>query len=292
MRRAAPVLASLLLAGLAACSNPPYPRGTVEALYPQPPRPVLRQLAVDGRRLQLAEMAGRSGAAPLVFVHGSPGDWQAWSRYLSDPALATYGPRYAFDRPGFGGSEPGAVITDLRVQARLLMQALDQLGGPAPRPPAVLVGHSLGGPLVAWMALDRPEAVCAAVMIAGSVSARREAPRWYNRLADTALARALLPAELVWSNREMLALQPELQRLEAALPALQRPLWALQGGRDELVDPRTVSDLAARVPASQLQVRRYPEAGHFLLWDQPAAVSAVLRELPCATPPSPQGRRV
>lgn len=270
--------AILLAVWLTACSIPPYPRGNLESLYPNPPRPQVLRVPVAGRALQVATVDGRADATPLVFVHGSPGDWKAWARYLDDPALDAFGPRYAFDRPGFGGSGPGQVVTDLREQARLLSAAMREL---PLRRPAVLVGHSLGGPLIAWMAIDDPEAVCAAVMIAGSVSSQREAPRWYNRIADTALVRVLLPAELQWSNQEMLPLQQQLTHLEEAWPRLTRPLLAIQGSHDELVDPRTVDDLAAQLNPPWLSTQRVPDQGHFVLWEDQATIVAAINRMRC-----------
>lgn len=264
-----------LLPAIAGAANPPYPRGSVESLYPQPPRPELKQLNLPGRSLRIAEMQG-TGQRPLLFVHGSPGDWQAWARYLDAPALAAYNPRVAVDRPGFGGSGAGRVMPDLRAQAELLVAALP------PGPPAVLVGHSLGGPLIAWMALDHPEKVCGAVLVAGSIAPELEAPRWYNRLAETALARWLAPPEMLWSNHEILALQGELRRLDAEWSRLQRPLVILQGEQDELVDPRTADYAEARIPAAWRRIVRVPEQGHFLLWDQPALVIDAIRSLPCS----------
>lgn len=267
-----PVL--LLALTLVACSNPPYPRGSLERLYPQPPRPALRQVQVSGRELQIAEMAGE-GHRPLMFVHGSPGDWQAWAAYLDAPGLARYGPRIAVDRPGFGGSGAGKVMPDLRTQAAVLVAALP------PGPPAVLVGHSLGGPLVAWMALDHPEKVCGAVMVAGSIAPQLEAPRWYNRLAETMVARWLAPQELIWSNHEIMSLQGELNKLDGEWPRLRRPLVMVQGAKDELVDPRTADYAESRIPAAWLKVVRVPDQGHFVLWNKPELVIEAIRSLPC-----------
>ena len=160
----------MALLALGGCTKPPYPRGTVETLYPAPPRPDVRQHPVAGRSLQVVEMPGIEGGTPILFVHGSPGDWQAWARYLDTADLPRAGARRAVDRPGFGGSGPGRVITDLRAQAALLAGLIADDG-----PPAVVVGHLLGGPLVAWMAIDFPEKVCGAVMVAGSVAPELEA---------------------------------------------------------------------------------------------------------------------
>lgn len=268
------LLLTLLGLALTACSNPPYPRGDLEKLYPQPPRPVLRSLSVGGRTLQVAEMRGQ-GQHPIVFIHGSPGDWQAWARYLVAPQLASYGPLIAVDRPGYGGSGQGNVIPDLRAQAELLAQVIPE------GQQAILVGHSLGGPLVAWMALDHPEKVCGAVLAAGSIAPELEAPRWYNHLADTWLAGVIAPKELIWSNHEIMPLQKQLRRLDGEWSRLVKPIVVVQGAKDELVDPRTADYAERRIDKQWLRVVRVPDQGHFLLWNQPERVIEAIKSLPC-----------
>lgn len=97
--------------------NHPHAAGRTKHLYPNPPRPEFREIEVRGGRLHVALMTG-SGQTPLLMILGSPGDWQAWARYLDTPGLEGFSPRIAVDRPGFGGSGPGKVITDLRAQAQ------------------------------------------------------------------------------------------------------------------------------------------------------------------------------
>ena len=38
-----------------------------------------------------------SGTTPIVFVHGSPGGWASWARFLDAPALGAFGTRMAID---------------------------------------------------------------------------------------------------------------------------------------------------------------------------------------------------
>ena len=229
-------------------------------------------MQLGGLQLAVARTQG-AGSTPILFVHGSPGAWTSWAHYLSDPALADFGPRIAMDRPGFGGSAATGAMPDLRRQAALLAELIP------PGPAAVLVGHSLGGPLIAWMALDHPEKVCGAVILAGSMAPALEAPRWYNRLADNWLARQVLSPAMRRSNQEMMVLQAELEKLDAALPGLRRPIIAMQGDQDPLVDPRTADYLAQRAPATWLQVNRLAGKNHFFLWTEPQSVVAQIRKL-------------
>ncbi len=270
------ILILTTLVQLAACTKPPWPRGSVEDLFPQSSsRPDMRTVELQGMAIGVTQMPGR-GSTPIVFIHGSPGGWASWARFLDAPALGAFGPRLAIDRPGFGRSQGAGVMLDLRRQAALLAELIP------PGRPAVLVGHSLGGPLITWMAIDHPEKVCGAVMLAGSMAPELEAPRWYNYLADTWLARQVLSPAMSRSNREMMVLQAELQRLDAALPQLRRPIIAMQGDQDPLVDPRTADYLEQRGPKAWMQVERLPGKDHFFLWTEPELVIRQIDKLHCS----------
>ncbi len=268
------VLLVTSLLQLAACADPPIPRGSIEALFPGPVRPQVSSVRVLGRTVQLVQMPG-PGQTPIVFIHGSPGSWRSWARYLDAPELSGYGPRIAMDRPGFGGSGPGDLMLDLRAQAAVLAAAIPEGA------PAIVVGHSLGGPLIAWMAIDHPEKVCGGVLVAGSVAPELEAPRWYNHLADNWLAQWVVGKNMLWSNREMMVLEQQLRVLDSYWPRLGRPLIAIQGDQDPLVDPRTADYLEARAPRQWMRVVRAPGMDHFQLWTHPASVIREIRSLDC-----------
>ena len=97
------ILLVTTLLQLAACAAPPIPRGSMEDLFPGPMRPQASTVLALGRSVQLVQMPG-PGHTPIVFIHGSPGSWRSWARYLDAPELSQYGPRIAMDRPGFGDS--------------------------------------------------------------------------------------------------------------------------------------------------------------------------------------------
>ena len=279
----------LAASSLIACGNPPYPRGTAEQLFAGGALPTISQTVVAGQRINMATMPGdatqsvtSSSAGQktiLLFVHGSPGDWKAWSLYLKTPELANFSNRIAIDRPGFGGSGRGVVMTDLRQQAALIAQLIPT------GQKAIVVGHSLGGPLAVWMAINSPDKVCGVVSIAGSLSSRYEAPRWYNLLADSALLGWAVPAEMLWSNQEMMALQGELGKLEAAAGQLRIPVTVVQGAKDSLVDPKTVGEFEKYAPAAWLKIKSLPNETHFVLWEKPQIIVDAIKDMPCASSP-------
>jgi pimeloyl-ACP methyl ester carboxylesterase len=71
----------------------------------------------------------------------------------------------AITRPGW---EPGSVPEDLDGNATAALRALDQAGIQR----AVVVGHSLGGAVAAWLAARAPERVAALVLVAPAANAR------------------------------------------------------------------------------------------------------------------------
>lgn len=274
-----PLWSILSVLGLSGCGNPPYPHGTVETLFADAQPPVISTVQVQGRTLNTVRVDSTStapGKGPmLLFVHGSPGDWKAWANYLKAPELATYSTRIAVDRPGFGGSAAGGVMPSLRAQAALLAQLI-----PAGQK-AIVIGHSLGGPLVAWMAIDAPDRVCGAVSVAGSLSSKYEEPRWYNKVVDSGLVGWAIAPEMVQSNVEMMSLSNELTTLEQQLGALRVPLIVMQGAKDSLVVPASADEVEQRAPKAWLTVQRLPQENHFVLWEKPELVIAAIRSLRC-----------
>ncbi len=275
----------LAAASVVACGNPPYPRGSADQLFAGSTLPTMGLQTVQGQTINTATVPRDAKTALagsnrlLLFVHGSPGDWKAWSYYLKTPELAGFAKRIAIDRPGFGESGKGVVVTDLRQQAKLIAGLIPQ------GQKAIVVGHSLGGPLAVWMAIDAPDKVCGAISIAGSLSSRLEEPRWYNLLADSALLSWAVPLEMRWSNQEMMALSGELGKLEAAANQLRVPVTLVQGGKDSLVDPRTVEEFEKYAPASWLRIRNLPTETHFVLWEKPQIIVDAIKEISCASSP-------
>jgi pimeloyl-ACP methyl ester carboxylesterase len=246
--------------------NPPYPRGSIEELFPASPPPVERTYRVGDRSIHYWQVDG--GPARVVFLHGTPGDWKAWAHYLADPALRARATLIAVDRPGFGASEPGRVAPRMADQARLLAPLLT-----GPGAPTLLVGHSLGGPIGAELAMRHPDAVRGAVLVAPSIDPATEAPRWYNRLMTWRLVRWIAPDEFGWSNDEIMVLAEELEKQTSRWASLPMPITVVQGAQDELVDPRTAAYAERILPKPWGRVVVIPDQGHFVLWKRPDLVT-------------------
>jgi len=219
----------------------------------------------------------QSDHKPLIlFIHGSPGDWSAWSRYLKDFDLKREAHMIAVDRPGYGGSNRGHVERSLVQQARDIGSLLDKvkLGQRV-----LLVGHSFGGAVAARLAMDYGSKITDILILAGSIDPSMERTEWYQHFAEWPIVKWLIPKDLMVCNQEILALKNELENMLPLWGKLTQRVTVIQGEKDMLV-PAKNADFAKRVitNAKALEIIRIPNEGHFLPWKQYELVkSQILR---------------
>ena len=219
--------------------------------------------------------AGDAHAACLILVHGTPGSATAWANYLLNPP-----PGFevlALDRPGFGRSDPEGAVTSLAAQAAAVL-ALMPNDGPDSGRPVVLLGHSLGGPIVARVAADHPERVTALVLLAASLDPAQEDIHPMQHVGAWAPLRALLPRTLRNANSELMALKPELEALALLLPRITAKVVIVHGTKDELVPVANVPFMQARLSGARCVKTVLLEGqNHFLPWNSEAVVRAAIR---------------
>ena len=85
----------------------------------------------------------------MIFVHGSPGSWNAFIDYFKNKRLTNAFDIVAVDRPGFGASDYGWPEPSLKTQVAYIKEAVGGIDKHQR-----WSGHSLGGPIVARMAMD------------------------------------------------------------------------------------------------------------------------------------------
>jgi pimeloyl-ACP methyl ester carboxylesterase len=210
--------------------------------------------------------AGEAGGARVIMVHGTPGSATAWTDYLLSPPPDIE--LVALDRPGFGSSAPDGAVTRLADQAAAVAALL-----PTEDRPVVLLGHSLGGAVVARVAADHPQRVSALVLLAASLDPALETIHPVQRLGAWAPIRALLPRAIRNANAELMALGPELQALADALPRIAAKVVIVHGTQDDLVPVANVPFMQARLLGARcIKVVLLEGRNHFLPWNSEAAV--------------------
>ncbi len=218
------------------------------------------------------------GRRPVIFVHGTPGSAGAFAGYLRRRDLVDRFLLISIDRPGFGLTRPKRAEPALQRQAAAITGLLAAL--PADTPPAVLVGHSLGGPIIAAAAARAPARIGGLVVLAGAFDPAFERVHPLQYLGEAPPFVWLLSRSLRNANRELIPLKGELERLRPALMRLHQPVLVLHGTRDRLVPYGNVAYLmhmAKRVP--RFEVRPLAGFDHFIPWTAPDAVAEAIREM-------------
>ncbi|MEO1234917.1 MAG: alpha/beta fold hydrolase [Myxococcota bacterium] len=217
--------------------------------------------------------AGRRGGPLVLFIHGSPGGWSAWQGYLAHPELRQMD-LVAVDRPGYGRSGAGRVLPSVDGQAQHIAAVLEMV---AAGRRAVVVGHSLGGPIAGRLAMLFPDLVKGLLLIAPSVDPELEETKWFQRLALWPGVRALVPPDLEVCNLEILPLETQLESIEPGWAKLRVPTVVLQGTVDTLVPPGNGAFIEARLPGAD--VIFLEGVDHFIPWSKPELVRRHVRAL-------------
>jgi pimeloyl-ACP methyl ester carboxylesterase len=230
---------------------------------------------VDGRNMHYAQ-TGEDSLATLVFIHGTPGSWNAFSNYLEDKELLQKYRMIAIDRPGFGYSDFGKA-ENLQRQSELMSPLLHRLNNGKPM---FLIGHSLGGPLIILLTADNPHFFAGLVLISGSVDPGVEKPeKWRPLLFNTPL-NLLVPGAFRPSNVELWYLKKDLVKLKEAYTKVNCPVYFIHGDKDTWVPPGNVSYAKKLlVHAKSIEEHILPGGNHFIPWTKYKEIKQVLLQL-------------
>lgn len=209
---------------------------------------------------------------PVVLVHGMGGDGHTWDRFARQ--LVRRGRRVIIpDLRGHGRSahtdsyrfpEFGADV--LRLCERLGLESVD------------LVGHSLGGYAVSWVAMERPELVRRLVIEEQPLPLRsgdeqvtftRRLPTvpelWHATTSVIRHPRAVLAFDRSMTGTALEQFRKPYPEWWEGLADITAPTLFLRGGPGGMVDPEKVGQMRAAVP--DCQVRAF-DCGHSIHRDR------------------------
>jgi pimeloyl-ACP methyl ester carboxylesterase len=218
--------------------------------------------------------SGNATKQRVIFVHGTPGSADAWTEYLQDrPDSFEY---IAVDRPGFGKSAPDKAVVTLEEQAIALQGLLVEREGQWP----ILVGHSLGAPIIAKLAVLSPQKVGGLIFVSGSFDPKLEKIHPLQRVGDTWPIERILPSSIRNSNRELFALKLELEILESQLPEIHNRITIIHGTRDNLVPYKNVQYVLSQLASAQTaEVVTLEGNNHFLPWNSKEIIEAAIKSM-------------
>ena len=243
-----------------------------------------RTLSYDTTDVNLSYLrAGSTDGQRVIFVHGTPGSASNWLSYLENvPEGFEF---IAIDRPGFGSTLPRKAMVELDDQAAALEPFLIERNGKFP----ILVGHSLGGPIIAAAAANYPDRIAGMVQLAGSLDPDLEELLFIQYVGELPPFVWMIPKDLRNTNREIFALEEELRILARKLDRITTPTIIVHGTLDELVPYANVPYMKDRFSnAARVEIVTLDGQNHFLPWNSATAVKMAIDRIARNFPGDPR----
>ncbi len=212
----------------------------------------------------------------LFFIHGSPGSWFHFMRFMYDTALLKKFNMISVDRPGFGYSNMGKPL-HLQAQANLLLRLVQGITNGRS---VYLAGHSMGGPVAAQMAALAPQKFKTVVLLAAAIDSKLEKSEKWRHIMETRPLSLLLPGafkpsntELLWLKKDLLFLEPELSRITCAV-------HFVHGDKDTWVPIENIAfGKRNMIHAASIKADTLWGADHHIPWKRREAVLNILLNL-------------
>jgi pimeloyl-ACP methyl ester carboxylesterase len=239
-------------------------------------KPKIGRYTAKGRSIRYVEV-GAEDKPMILFVHGSPGSSQDYLKYLKDTDLVAKARMIAVDRPGYGYSDFGKVMTSIEKQAACIAPILDLNKNSKP---VLLVAHSYGGPVVARLAMDYPnKANGPMLMLAPGIDPDNERFFWFMKPLNWWGVRWLIPRSMRNSNFEKLSHPAELELMKTKWDALKNPTTFVHGYADWIV-PIENSQFGVRMMANApVDTIFDKDMNHQLIWNRYELVKAQLLKM-------------
>ncbi|MEM6973137.1 MAG: alpha/beta hydrolase [Pseudomonadota bacterium] len=211
-----------------------------EAAYP----PIGQIVTVDGMRIHLWQQTPADPVAaarlPVVLIHGASGNLRDFTFSIA-PRIAETRPVIAVDRPGFGYSDRPADGHRPQVQARLLRDAVTQLGVER----SLVLGHSYGAAVTMAWALQDPQRTAGIVPVSGVTMPYDGVGRVFSALG--------LSGIVTWAYTQYLKSTVGNGGVERFLARVFRPQPVPEGYGDYVGAPLSLREPTLEANAADLQ---------------------------------------
>ena len=206
---------------------------------------------------------GDSNKPTLLFLHGSPGSWDAYKKYVSDIDLQKKYRLIAIDRPGFGYSNFGEA-EDLETQANLLLPFIQSKNN---NKTITLIGHSMGGPVALKLAIKNPKLFKNLVILSGAIDPKAENPEEWRPVLMSKPIKYLIPGAFRPSNEELWWLKKDLIAMKPQLYKITSNVVIIHGTEDSLVPFSNVVFMEKElINAKKIEAIPIEKADHFIPW--------------------------
>lgn len=229
---------------------------------------------INDRNIEFA--LTRHDTIPVVFENGLGGRMDWWKKVL--PEISNDTTTFAYNRPGYGNSDP---VSTPRDGLHIVDELRVLLHSKGIKPPYILVGHSLGGLYMQLFARRYPAEVSALILVDSTHPRQLEGEGALEK--QSFLVRCLLGALVTGTAEDELDLLPQTGKQVLALPTLSnKPVFVLSASKpleekskaaDDANEKR--KDIARLYPGAQ-QV--WVDSGHAIPLEKPESVVAAIHQ--------------
>ncbi len=230
---------------------------------------------INNRHLHYA-VSGSDSLPTLVFIHGSPGSWMHYMKFMWDSTLRSKFRIVSIDRPGFGYSDFGKAM-HLQEQCAIISPVLQKLKTDKP---LYLVGHSMGGPVVVKLAADNPAIITTLVIVAGAIDINQEAKETWRHIMNVRPLYWTLPGAFAPSNTELLYLKKDLLPLQNDFKNITCNVLFVHGDKDTWVPIENIAfGTKMMTNAASIKADTLHGADHQIPWKNKDALKEILLQL-------------
>lgn len=228
---------------------------------------------IKDRHLHYAVSGNGDSLPTLVFIHGSPGSWMNYMKFMWDSSMRKKYRVVSIDRPGFGYSDFGEAM-HLQEQCAMILPVLQKL---KTKQPMYLVGHSLGGPVLVKLAADAPFLFEKIVIVAGSIDVNQEKTETWRKVMAHRPLYWCLPGAFGPSNTEILYLKKDLLPLQNDFKNITCKVLFVHGDKDTWVPIDNIAyGEKMMVQAKSITADTLFGAGHNIPWERPDEFKKIL----------------
>lgn len=220
---------------------------------------------------------GNDTAQRVILVHGSPGNWANFYQALDHHSLSKNHYFIAIDRYGYGMTEGKHGEPSLAIHSKYIHEfCKSSTGGKKP----ILVGHSMGGPIVIKAAIDYGNDLTGVISVAGSFDSKLEPNEWFRGVYKVFPLNLFFSRDLNASNDELFTHKLELDKMSADWNKISCKVHIIQGGKDNLVAPGNY-DFAKEKLAGKKNVTLtfIPKEDHFIPFTHPEPMLKAIEEM-------------
>ncbi len=194
----------------------------------------------------------------FVFVHGTIGSLNDFSKYMSDSLLQAKFNMVAYDRIGYNYKDTNPVQESIAFERDMLLDIIRELN----KDKVILVGYSYGGPI----ALSIKEKVKKVLLLAPAVHSEVEPMPWMLNFYKWKATRWLVPSVWQEASKEKLSHRDDLKKFENEWHITPNKVVSIHGTSDWIVPYANSKMLKDQFNSEQFTLVDLEKGNHGLVW--------------------------